>query len=129
MRDFFRFSIQPIYYQQAPNSSTTTTALLTTGAATATLNPLLQNQSSTTINGALSNAVTPSYYELTYAAGPNMEPTSFIYAPTAAFSYASLPGGTPNLNDLYGTHSTKYVIDDHHGTVDRDLHQRTTAGW
>ena len=38
--------------------------------------------------------------------------------------------GSTNFNDVYANHTAKYMIDDHSGSVDRDLHhQRAAAGW
>lgn len=84
----------------------------------------------------------PSYYELTYATGPltsgSIEQPSYIYTTASGqtFSYAQLPAGTTqqsagptNLNDVYANHAAKYMIEDHSGSVDRDHHQRTAAGW
>jgi hypothetical protein len=68
----------------------------------------------------------------------SIEQPSYIYttAPGQTFSYAQLPTGTSqqqtgptNLNDVYVNHTAKYMIDDHNGSVDRDHHQRTAAGW
>jgi hypothetical protein len=50
---------------------------------------------------------------------------TFSYAPTATQQQT----GVTNLNDIYANHTAKYIIDDHNGSVDRDHHQRTTAGW
>jgi hypothetical protein len=75
---------------------------------------------------------------LTYATTPTIEQPSYIYAtgPGQTFSYAQIPAtatqqslGPTNLNDVYGNHTAKYIIDDHNGSVDRDHHQRATAGW
>ena len=80
-----------------------------------------------------------SYYELTYATTPSIEQASYIYAtaPGQTFSYASLPPTGPNgqptmssnLADVYGNHTTKYLMDDHGGSIDREHHQRATPGW
>lgn len=140
---FFSFSsrIQPIYYQQPP-----ATTLLATGGTPQTLSTLIQNQSATALNGAHTSqnqsTGAPSYYELTYATGPltsaSLEQPSYIYATASGqtFSYAQLPTGTTaqqtgpgNINDVYAGHTTKYMIDDHSGAVDRDHHQRAAAGW
>jgi hypothetical protein len=138
---FSFLSIQPIYYQQQP-----TTTLLATAGTQQTLSTLIPNQTATTLNGAHTsqNQSTggPSYYELTYATAPlssaSLEQPSYIYAtgPGQTFSYAQLPTGAnqqqtgpTNLNDVYGNHTAKYMIDDHNGPVDRDHHQRAAAGW
>ena len=123
-----------------------TTTLLATAGAPQNLSTLISNQTGAALNGGHSSqhqsAGVPSYYELTYATGPlssgSIEQPSYIYAtgPGQAFSYAQLPTGAsqqqagPNsLSDVYGNHTAKYMIDDHGGTVDRDHHQRATAGW
>ncbi|CAF3149564.1 unnamed protein product [Rotaria socialis] len=133
------YGIQPIYYQQQP-----TTTLLATATTPQTLSTLLPNQSITTaLNGGMHGSQnqsggTPSYYELTYATTPTLDQASYIYAagPGQTFSYAQLPAaanqqqtGPGNLNDIYGNHTAKYIIDDHNVSVDRDHHQRATAGW
>ena len=133
--------IQPIYYQQ-PQATT----LLAAATAPQTLSTLIPNQSAATLSGGHTSqnqsSGVPSYYELTYATAPltsaSIEQPSYIYTTAAgqAFSYAQLPTGAnptsaapTNLNDVYGNHSAKYMIDDHTGSVDRDHHQRATAGW
>ena len=138
----FRFSfrsssIQPIYYQQPPP----TTTLLATATTPQTLSTLIPSQAATTagIHSTQNPSTgTSSYYELTYTAAPSIEQQSYIYAtaPGQTFSYAQLPTGvTPqsagptNLNDVYASHAAKYIIEDHNGSVDRDHHQRATAGW
>lgn len=107
---------------------------------------MIPNQTATTLNGVHNSQTqstgAPSYYELTYAAAPltsaGIEQPSYIYAtaPGQAFSYAPLPAGVTqgqagpaSINDVYSNHTTKYMIDDHSGSVDRDHHQRTAAGW
>jgi len=135
----FFLSIQPIYYQQPP-----TTTLLATATNPQTLSTLIPNQTTTTaLNAGIhttqnQSAGTPSYYELTYATTPTIDQPSYIYAtaPGQTFSYTQLPTvanqqqtGPTNLNDVYANHTAKYIIDDHNGSVDRDHHQRATAGW
>ena len=133
-------SIQPIYYQQQP-----TTTLLAAASTPQSLSSLIPNQTAAAaLNGSIHtnpNQTTgaPSYYELTYATSPTLDQASYIYAtaPGQTFSYAQLPtatgsqqqAGPTNLNDVYANHAAKYIIDDHNGSVDRDHHQRTTAGW
>lgn len=107
---------------------------------------MISNQNATALNGAHTSQTqstgAPSYYELTYATAPltsaSLEQPSYIYATASGqtFSYAQLPTGTTpqqtgpgNLTDVYGNHTTKYMIDDHSGSVDRDHHQRAAAGW
>jgi hypothetical protein len=137
---FFRFSIQPIYYQQPP-----TTTLLTAAGTPQTLSTLIPNQTGASLNGAHTSQHQsnggPSYYELTYATAPltsSIEQPSYIYTTASGqtFSYAQLPNGAgqqqtgpTNLNDVYANHTAKYMIDDHSGSVDRDHHQRAAAGW
>lgn len=133
---FFRFQrIQPIYYQE---QSSTAPTLLTRTTTPQTLNGLLSNPSA--LNPGIhltTNPSTgaPSYYELAYAAGSTIEQPSYIYAttPGQAFSYTQIPTGATsqgtNLNDVYGNHTGKYLIDDHSASVDRDHHSRATAGW
>ena len=68
-----------------------------------------------------------------------MDQPSYIYAPAPGqgFSYAQLQpagagqqqSGSNNLNDVYANHAAKYMLEDHSGSVDRDHHQRATAGW
>ncbi|CAF4637323.1 unnamed protein product, partial [Rotaria socialis] len=133
--------IQPIYYQQPP-----TTTLLATNATQQALSTLIPNQTANALNGVHTsqNQSTggPSYYELTYATAPltsaGIEQPSYIYATTSGqtFSYAQLPAGVTqqqvgptNLNDVYSNHTTKYMIEDHSGSVERDHHQRAAAGW
>lgn len=133
--------IQPIYYQQPP-----TTTLLAAATAPQTLSTLIPNQTATTLTGGHTSQTpatgVPSYYELTYATGPltstSIEQPSYIYTTAAGqtFSYAQLPTGAnpgqaapTNLNDVYGNHTAKYMIDDHAATVDREHHQRAAAGW
>jgi len=120
-------SIQPIYYQQPSTTLSQSLSTLLPNQATAGIHTS-QNQS----------AGTSSYYELTYATTPTIEQPSYIYAtgPGQTFSYAPIPTtatqqslGPTNLNDVYGNHTAKYIIDDHNGSVDRDHHQRATAGW
>ena len=138
---FSFLSIQPIYYQQP----STGTLLATGGAPQQTLNSLLQNQSTAAATGANihgngnASSAGHSYYELTYATTPSIEQASYIYAtaPGQTFSYASLPptgaNGQPtmsnNLADVYGSHTTKFLMDDHGGSIDREHHQRATPGW
>ena len=132
-------SIQPIYYQQPP-----TTTLLATATTPQTLSTLIPNQTiATSLNGSIhgtqnQSTGAPSYYELTYATPSAIEQPSYIYAttPGQTFSYTHLATAatqqqtTPtNLNDIYANHAAKYIIDDQNGSVDRDHHQRTTAGW
>jgi hypothetical protein len=136
---FFLFlSIQPIYYQQQQP----TTTLLATATNPQTLSTLIPNQT-TALNAGIhttqnQSAGTQSYYELTYATTPTIEQPSYIYAtaPGQTFSYTQLPTvatqqqpGSTNLNDVYANHTAKYILDDHNGSVDRDHHQRATAGW
>ncbi|CAF3357067.1 unnamed protein product [Rotaria socialis] len=135
------YGIQPIYYQQPP-----TTTLLATNATQQALSTLIPNQTANALNGVHTsqNQSTggPSYYELTYATAPltsaGIEQPSYIYATTSGqtFSYAQLPAGVTqqqvgptNLNDVYSNHTTKYMIEDHSGSVERDHHQRAAAGW
>ncbi len=75
---------------------------------------------------------------MTYATTPTIDQPSYIYATASGqtFSYTQLPTaatqqqtGPTNLNDVYANHTAKYIIDDHSGSLDRDHHQRTTAGW
>ena len=126
---FFRFQrIQPIYYQEPSSTATTLLTRTTTPQTLNGLNPgihLTPNPST----GA------PSYYELAYAAASTIEQPSYIYAttPGQAFSYTQIPTGATsqatNLNDVYGNHTGKYLIDEHSASVDRDHHSRATAGW
>jgi hypothetical protein len=127
---FFLFlSIQPIYYQQQPPPTTTLLAAATTPQ---TLSTLIPNQTATAANQSTG---TPSYYELTYATTPTLDQQSYIYAtaPGQTFSYGPATTqqqtGVANLNDIYANHTAKYIIDDHNGSIDRDHHQRATAGW
>jgi hypothetical protein len=132
---FSSLSIQPIYYQQQP-----TTTLLATATTPQTLSTLIPNQGTTTGIHSTQNPSTgtSSYYELTYTTTPSIDQSSYIYAtaPGQTFSYAQLPTGVTqqptgptNLNDVYANHTAKYIIEDHTGSVDRDHHQRATAGW
>jgi hypothetical protein len=127
----FSSSIQPIYYQQPP-----TTTLLAAATSPQTLSTLIPNQATSTGIHSTQNPSTgtSSYYELTYTTTPTLEQPSYIYAtaPGQTFSYAQVTPqqtGPTNLNDVYANHTAKYIIEDHNGSVDRDHHQRATAGW
>ncbi|CAF4164802.1 unnamed protein product, partial [Adineta steineri] len=132
------YGIQPIYYQQP-----STAALLAAATNSQNLNTLIPNQTTTSaLNGGIHSTQNQSngaqsYYELTYATTPTIEQPSYIYTTASGqtFSYTQIPttasqssAGPANLNDVYGNHTTKYIIDDHNGSVDRDHHQRATAG-
>ncbi|CAF0750610.1 unnamed protein product [Adineta ricciae] len=136
------YGIQPIYYQQP-----STAALLATATTPQTLSTIISNQNTATSTTALTGGMhtapnqatgTPSYYELTYTTTPTIEPSSYIYATTSgqSFSYAQIPTpaaqsstGPTNLNDVYGNHTGKYIIDDHLGSVDHEHHSRAASGW
>lgn len=102
------YGIQPLYYPQSA-TSTASTALLT--------------QASTQTTS------TPTYYELAYTTPTNLEQASYIYTTPSGqtYSYATLATQQQTFpTDIY---STKYILDDPNALIERDSHQRSTAGW